>query len=195
MDGSGRMTIRNRKYLRKYIPVMNSAPTITINRDFNYQKLNKTRTTQPPLLDEGEPLPPAPLPTPLTEDFMPAQVPVELMAPPPLGETTQTQPMVLNLETPPIISDQKTPPLLPDPDGIPSISSTPPVKDQTRHPSSPVRPVPLCRSAGNGNHQNAIGIMTTKWQYNYHQTSKQNCINYISVFYSLGIKDLGGGRQ
>ena len=146
MDGSGRMTICNMKYLRKYIPVKNSAPTIAINRDFNYQKLNKTRTTQPPLLDEGERLPPAPLPTPLTEDFMPAQVPVELMAPPPLGETTQTQPMVPNLETPPIISDQKTPPLLPDPDGIPSTSSTPPVKDQTRHPSSPVRPVPLRRS-------------------------------------------------
>ena len=139
MDGSGRMTVRNRKFLRKYIPVMKSAPIITINRDFNYQKLNKTLTTQPPLLDEGEPLPPAPLPTPLTGDFVPAQVPVELMAPPPLSETTQTPPMVPNLETPP---------LLPDPDAIPSTSSTPQVQDQTRHPSStsPVRPVPLRRS-------------------------------------------------
>ena len=133
------MTVRNRKFLRKYIPVVKSAPTITIDRDFNYQKLNKTLTTQPPLLDEGEPLPPAPLPTPLTGDFVPAQVPVELMAPPPLGETTQTPPMVPNLETPP---------LLPDPDAIPSTSSTPQVQDQTRHPSStsPVRPVPLRRS-------------------------------------------------
>ena len=145
MDGSSRMTIRNRKFLRKYIPVMKSAPIIT-STETNYQNLNKTQTTQPPLLDEGEPLPPAPLPTPLTLDFMPAQVPVELMAPPPLGETTQTPPMVPNLETPPIISDQKTPPLLPDPDGIPSTSNTPRVKDQTRHPLSPVRPVPLRRS-------------------------------------------------
>ena len=37
MDGSGRMTVRNRKFLRKYIPVVKSAPTITINRDFNYR--------------------------------------------------------------------------------------------------------------------------------------------------------------
>jgi hypothetical protein len=38
VDGSGRITTRNRKFLRKFIPAMPSAPTIPINRDLSYQK-------------------------------------------------------------------------------------------------------------------------------------------------------------
>ena len=38
VDGSGRVTLRNRKFLRKYAPVVPRQPHHTINNDLNYMK-------------------------------------------------------------------------------------------------------------------------------------------------------------
>ena len=59
MDGSGRMTNRNRKFLRKYIPVMPPTPTISISKDLAYQKSPNVPTASLPLQQHGVPnLPP-----------------------------------------------------------------------------------------------------------------------------------------
>ena len=48
IDGSGRMSTRNRKFLRKYIPVMPSQPTVTIQMDLNHRKRSNPRSNNLP---------------------------------------------------------------------------------------------------------------------------------------------------
>ena len=61
VDGSGRVTICNRKYLRKYIPVSQQPPRHTIGDDL------WLATTFPGLRRSPDPQPPRPLPVTLTQ--------------------------------------------------------------------------------------------------------------------------------
>ena len=145
LDGSGRMTIRNRKFLRKYIPVMMPTRTLTINRDIDYQKLAKPYSTQSPSVGEGEFLPSAAAPMPFTEDPMPAQEPLEPMPPPPLSKPTQSPPMVPTPETVRMVPNPDKPPTLPDSEITLPASVSPKVTEQTAAPPSttPTSPMPL----------------------------------------------------
>ena len=46
VDGSGRVTLRNRKFLRRYTPVQSQRPTVTINQDTQL-KLAQPRVSVP----------------------------------------------------------------------------------------------------------------------------------------------------
>ena len=46
VDGSGRVTLRNRKFLRRYTPVQSQRPTVTINQDTQF-KLAQPRVLAP----------------------------------------------------------------------------------------------------------------------------------------------------
>ena len=61
VDGSGRVTICNRKYLRKYIPVSHQPPRHTISDDL------WLATTFPRLRRSPDPQPPRPLPVTSTQ--------------------------------------------------------------------------------------------------------------------------------
>ena len=53
VDGSGRVTLRNRKFLRKYAPVVPRQPHHTINNDLNYmQQPTKIVSPSPRTIDD-----------------------------------------------------------------------------------------------------------------------------------------------
>lgn len=79
LDGSGRMTTRNRKFLRKYIPVMPPAPVLTLDRDLLYQQLLTRKTASPndiPIHDQ----PNQPITQP-SEPNLPTMKPAEIPQP------------------------------------------------------------------------------------------------------------------
>ena len=59
VDGSGRMTVRNRKFLRKFVPVHLPTPRLSITDDLRYRKtsadMDKPTTTPPHLEDRAPP--------------------------------------------------------------------------------------------------------------------------------------------
>ena len=59
IDGSGRITLRNRKFLRKFIPVYYDRPTRSIYDDLVTRVTGQTPLVTPQLPDEGDPATPA----------------------------------------------------------------------------------------------------------------------------------------
>ena len=59
IDGSGRITLRNRKFLRKFIPVYYDRPTRSIYDDLATRVTGQTPLVTPQLPDEGDPATPA----------------------------------------------------------------------------------------------------------------------------------------
>ena len=76
VDGSGRMTTRNRKVLRKYLPVVPTKPSITINTDIEYKRILENPGIRPLPFKKNDP--PAPvLPTP-ENNYEPSETPMSL---------------------------------------------------------------------------------------------------------------------
>ena len=70
IDGSGRMTTRNRKFLRKYFPVQTTPPHLTIDDDLRHLAMLSHRQPEPPVSTPApaemspQPSPAKPLPEP-----------------------------------------------------------------------------------------------------------------------------------
>ena len=107
VDGSGRVTLRNRKFLRKYTPAHPTPPVTTINRDIvishdsSNQRTVPTQTKTVVPDDRNEVSPQTPTvdvdPQPLEEQLDPPTVtdhqdPVPLTSGPPLDTETQMTP-------------------------------------------------------------------------------------------------------
>ena len=115
VDGSGRVTLRNRKFLRQYEPVSPRKPSITIARDIDRQTFGH------------------PIPSP--RQHLPATVPVPIL---PICQLPPAETPVTSVEQP--CQDSHTPspvPILIDQDAtsIPSTATT-----TTRHSSPPPQP-------------------------------------------------------
>ena len=74
VDGSGRRTTHNRKFLRKYLPVVPTKPSITINTDIKYKRILENPGIRPLPFKKNDP--PAPvLPTP-ENNYEPSETPM-----------------------------------------------------------------------------------------------------------------------
>ena len=98
VDGSGRMTTRNRKFLKKYIPVQTRPPRHTINDDLRHLNLLTPKQGKPPSpnppLAELPPPPPSGKPLSCPDLTSPSQ---EGCAPPPPPTHTRHRPTLLQL--------------------------------------------------------------------------------------------------
>ena len=94
VDGSGRVTIRNRRFLRKYIPVYPQPPRHTINDDLHLADRLTGRSPapqplgQPPITVTTEPQEPEP------SSSLPTPIPTTTQAPT-LQDTSSSQPLDL----------------------------------------------------------------------------------------------------
>lgn len=141
VDGSGRVTLRNRKFLRKYIPVHSAPPKTTVADDLIRWTLRTShsssprappdRTDQPAGPQLSEPSgPTAASPTPATAVNSPLHPPTSHMIPPVANTPPRRQavPSPPPAETPPRTAASPTP-RQPTPDSRASIPATtaPPV--------------------------------------------------------------------
>ena len=121
-DGSGRLTTRNRRFLRWYNPIPSSPPTTTPSFPLQEPPPSPSTPTRPP--PTTPPPPPMPTPAPITAESNPHH-PIP----------SQTTPTHLGTPLPPGPSDSLTPPPFPH-TPLPSGSPGPPL------PTSPPRSSP-----------------------------------------------------
>ena len=120
-DGSGRLTTRNRRFLRRYNPILSSPPTTTPSFPLQEPPPSPSTSTRPP---PTTPPPPMPTPAPIAAESNPHH-PIP----------SQTTPTHLGTPPPPGPSDSLTPPPCPH-TPLPSGSPGPPL------PTSPPRSSP-----------------------------------------------------
>ena len=129
VDGSGRMTTRNRKFLKKYIPVQTRPPRHTINDDLRHLNLLTPKPGKPPSpnppLAELPPPPPSGKPLSCPDLTSPSQE--GCAPPPPPTHTTPPHPTA----TPSVLASPGPPPscqspsLTPVDAPVPATSGTP----------------------------------------------------------------------
>ena len=124
VDGSGRITIRNRKFLRQYTPVGTLPPRNTIMDDLRLTTPSTSDTPVPSTSDT--PTPHHPLPPPMSH---------------PLPSYNNTEARLVPAPTPPpAVSPAVTPPPIPPLDVVPPIPPSPPMVDQ--HTADIPKPFP-----------------------------------------------------
>ena len=141
VDGSGRMTTRNRKFLRKYLPVVPTKPSITINTDIEYKRILENPGITPLPFKKNDP--PAPvLPTP-ENNYEPSETPMSLHGEVPIR--VQTPDLQINedrtpeivLDNPPPIQKDNPLPIEMDNPPLPQAKSPQPLQCSTRIMAKP----------------------------------------------------------
>ena len=111
VDGSGRMTLRNRKFLRKYIPVISRAPHRTIDEDLH--RLILRYETRPTHTKTSPPIgPPQPWPATPKGNMTQADSPMQttpLMPPLPTTDDGSTPGVTATPATPSTQPNSSTP--------------------------------------------------------------------------------------
>lgn len=121
VDGSGRVTLRNRKFLRKYVPVKPSEPTVTIDQDLLLEKLCSQRkggdfAANRDITISSPPVPQPVVPSPIRSDQEehPSCTPTILTTqqPPPITVDTRIKPRRLTFSdnSPRPLEDKPTTP-------------------------------------------------------------------------------------
>ena len=110
VDGSGRMTTRNRKFLRKYLKVVLTKPSITINTDIDYKRILENPGIRPLPFKKNDPPAPAP-PTP-ENNCEPSETPVSLHGEVPIR--VQTPDLQITEDRTPEIALDNPPPIQKD---------------------------------------------------------------------------------
>ena len=131
VDGSGRITIRNRKFLRKYTPACQPDRQRTILDDLRYLPLTPTTPTDVPILPDASSHSPSNLPvTPTSPTSITPRSPPAPTTPPCLPglpqEPSTTEPTTIS-PVQPQASDQEVPsqpPTNADPDSPPNYPTT-----------------------------------------------------------------------
>ena len=145
VDGSGRMTTSNRKFLRKYLPVVPSKLSITINTDIEYKRILENPGIRPLPFKNNDP--PAPvLPTP-ENNYQPYETPMSLhgevpirVQTPDLHNNEDRTPEIV-LDNPPPIQRDNPLPIKMDNPPLPQAKSPQPPLDKnihTHHPGNPL---------------------------------------------------------
>ena len=135
VDGSGRVTLRNRKFLRKFVPVIPEPRKITINRDLDWERL--ARIT--PAASRSD------CPTDISDTHV-EETPI------PVAQPVDTPTINMQLPVPPL-NDAPVLRPLPVPVGMltePTVPTTPRPAQSPLHPGTPLavpgEPAPLRRS-------------------------------------------------
>lgn len=135
VDGSGRLSIRNRKFLRKYIPVQERLPRRTIDDDLRYiPRLPSPCNPVTPLLPASTGGPPAkPSPGPIAPE-------------PPTPGATHFHPTQDSTQLPPTLTIQPSADLPPESPAAPPISpAAPPTTPPATEPQTKKLPLALRR--------------------------------------------------
>ena len=136
VDGSGRMTTRNRKFLRKYLPVVPTKPSITINTDIEYKRIPEHPGIRPLPFKKNDPQAPVP-PTP-ESNYEPSETPISLDGEVPIRaqtpdlQITKDRTLEIVLDNPPPVQGDN--PLLIQMDNPPllQVESPQPLRRSTR---------------------------------------------------------------
>ena len=133
MDGSGRVTLRNRKFLRKYAPVVPRQPHHTINNDLNYmQQPTKIVSPSPRTIDD--------IPDSHTADMIPHTPIVHKQTRPSdltLSQTSPSAPSTPSQQVRKQLPTMSTLPRIPSPQ-----LSPPPDHSRPSEPATPSQTVP-----------------------------------------------------